>query len=262
MTSVQIAVLAILARGTEAKSIDYIRKTLNGMGWSATSPVALLKLVRKFEAKGLILSESFDENRKICKLARKGFEQLREYSQFYGSLFGAEYAEFLKDAKPRDFRDVKPKKIVHLTQRLPTHDEMRQILDHASAALGRLIRFSIKSLTPVTYLIDAQIEKIDWERCVLTLPEISRKHQKMEKKEVRLNEELKQLLVEAVGTRKTGVIFRSPQGKKWGIDSLGKTFRRVCSKLDLSTDVVIAGNGGWTAIRELKEKYGDNPFEE
>ena len=104
------------------------------------------------------------------------------------------------------------------TERLATDAEAKRLLKHCSRPLQLLYRAARKLKRRAIHLAELDIADVDLERGVVRLPG-------GQDIEAAIDPELRSILLEAIGERKEGPLFRGPRGSRYARSSLNRQWK-------------------------------------
>jgi DNA-binding PadR family transcriptional regulator len=240
MSSRQFAVCAILVGGP--KSFGRIRDDLKKMGWK-TQPNGASVLLRRAERAGLVVSERFDKESKLFRLTKRGLRELKAVNSFNSAvnrLWGNQIEKAIFDQFPAERGTSKaPTK-----ERAATEEEFARIVGAASIQFSRVLRFARILGLRVYDVANARIEAFNSKKSELQLEEKSLTNRPIREQVVRLDEKAKQILRDAIESRRSGLIFLNVAGKAWTTGVLSRNFMLARKRAGLPVEVVMSGRGG------------------
>jgi len=102
-------------------------------------------------------------------------------------------------------------------------------------------------------LLNARIECFNGKKSELRLEETSLTGRAITPRTIPISDDARKILREAIGDRKTGLIFLTITGKPWAIVRLSMTFVKTRAKAGVSPEVVLSGRGG-NVSKQLEAK--------
>jgi integrase len=135
-----------------------------------------------------------------------------------------------------------PKPIGRERDRVPTAEETARLLEHAPPAFGLMYRALRQSGARPNELCRATIA--DWHRAipphgVILLEEHKTAEKTGKPRRIVVGAALEQLLLQAIGERASGPIFRSQSGHAWSPQRLSTIYRQLRNKAGLPRDLCL-----------------------
>lgn len=251
-SSLGFVILGILAESPcyENDLVDRLLET----GWNPRENDRSLKLIRaaakatfrRLEDSGLILSTDISKTR-LVQLTSAGFLHWQASYDFCARAV-KRWADLRVEKKPADFIALSappPKAGRHkLVQRPPSLEERAGISRISNLDFRLIFDFSGLSNIRATDLINAKIEKINWQKNTLELEERSVTNRFITDRIVSFETQAAEVLRQAVANRFSGEIFLQKNGQPWNEASLSAAFRKYRNAANVSNDVVLSGRGG------------------
>ena len=133
-------------------------------------------------------------------------------------------------------KPLEPRPEDSVSDRFPTPAEDDRLLAEASPEFSRIYRFGRWSGAHFNQLIGLAIADVDLNADVLRLPPHPRGPN-----DVKLTDDLRRLITEAIGDRTTGLLFPSPRGRRWQSVNLTRTFIELRRRAGLSERLQLFG---------------------
>lgn len=200
-----------------------LREFLDKNGYAGTQDSSHLVLLRNLTLRGWVSPVARDGKREF-RLTKDGFEAL------VASLDAAEHLvkKFggLRNNPPASFSRKKAQ--VRRQLRQANGVEQKQILAYCRPAFRRLCEFAFAVEIPVAELIDLRIEQVGGDARLGAMAD-----------------EARAVLAEAIGGRKTGLVFVTARGLPWQTCIVSRCFRLARNAAAIPSEVLLFGNGGY-----------------
>lgn len=112
-------------------------------------------------------------------------------------------------------------------ERVPTADEIRRLLEHASRRFRLIYSALAHSGARPGELVKAQVSDVDWTKGAIVLQDHKTAGKTGKPRIIPIGKALAAILREAIGENTSGPVFVDESGKPWTVDGLGSIHRRL-----------------------------------